>query len=673
MRVAQLILVAILTITAVAYPPAPAGGAPPAPAPRRLGPSPYSMEPRYFPETGHYISGRIRQYWEEHGGLAAFGYPLTSIFWDLQPDNDIRRVQYFERVRIEYVQGNAQPYDILLTLIGAEITADRRDEGPFLPAAPLHTPGTTFAAPTGHNLGGLFRQWWEGYGGLAQFGYPLSEEFRERNAADGHEYTVQYFERARFEHHPELAGTPDEVQLGQLGRERLARVGAPAIRVAPETAPPTGDDLPGYYLPPFPLIAERGALGANAYLLGPHDAGADEYNARTVGKLNEARLGWVRFQLVWRDFEPWQGHYDWLPLDTRIAAAHAAGQQILLSVVKPPAWASVPGRPGTFSEVTTPFYTMLTEVVSRYRGQVQAYEIGNEPNLASEVGGEVEIPRYFETVKAGYLAIKRTEPTAIVVLGSLLATGTDDPAIAVSAPTFLRKLYAYKKGQIRGLFDALGFHPASAINPPEAHFPGQPGSGVCPPGLGATAPCYRDAPDFYFRQVEDMRRIMEEHGDWAKQLWITEFGWDSCVGGPVPPGYEYCQLITEEEQAAYTVRAIAYARANWPWVGPMLLWNLNYATIPGIDPGQEMVGWSLLRADWSHRPVYEAVRQRQLPPPAAAQRYEQPHRAGTNRLLSSARADRTLIVGRQLPLSVLRASAEKSGGRWYRSTRAGSA
>jgi hypothetical protein len=133
MRVAQLILVFLLAVTTVAYPPAATEAAPPDPAPRRLGPSPYSMEPRYFPETSHYISGRIRQYWEEHGGLAAFGYPLTSIFWDLQPDNDIRRVQYFERVRIEYVQGNAQPYDILLTLIGAEITADRRDEGRSCP------------------------------------------------------------------------------------------------------------------------------------------------------------------------------------------------------------------------------------------------------------------------------------------------------------------------------------------------------------------------------------------------------------------------------------------------------------------------------------------------------------------------------------------------------------
>lgn len=114
-----------------------------------------------------------------------------------------------------------------------------------------------------------------------------------------------------------------------------------------------------------------------------------------------------------------------------------------------------------------------------------------------------------------------------------------------------------------------------------------------------------------------------------------------------------------------------YARANWPWVGPLLLWKLNYATIPGIDPGQEMVGWSLLRADWSHRPVYAAVRQLQQAPAPTTRRYEQPDRSGTIRPLSLTRAARTLVVRRQLMAP--RASAEKSGGRWYRSTRAGSA
>ncbi|HEY8601374.1 MAG TPA: hypothetical protein VIL85_23305, partial [Thermomicrobiales bacterium] len=66
---------------------------------------------------------------------------------------------------------------------------------------------------------GPFLAYWRAHGGLAQQGLPLSDEFEEINAIDGKRYRVQYFERARFEYHPEHAGTPHEILLGQLGRE----------------------------------------------------------------------------------------------------------------------------------------------------------------------------------------------------------------------------------------------------------------------------------------------------------------------------------------------------------------------------------------------------------------------------------------------------------------------
>ena len=52
-------------------------------------------------------------------------------------------------------------------------------------------------------------------------GYPLSEELPEISPLDGKVYTVQYFERARLEWHPTDAGSPDEVQLGLIGKQAL--------------------------------------------------------------------------------------------------------------------------------------------------------------------------------------------------------------------------------------------------------------------------------------------------------------------------------------------------------------------------------------------------------------------------------------------------------------------
>jgi hypothetical protein len=50
---------------------------------------------------------------------------------------------------------------------------------------------------------------------LAIFGYPITEEF----IVKGH--TVQYFERARFEHHPNTNPALWDVLLGRIGAELI--------------------------------------------------------------------------------------------------------------------------------------------------------------------------------------------------------------------------------------------------------------------------------------------------------------------------------------------------------------------------------------------------------------------------------------------------------------------
>jgi len=78
---------------------------------------------------------------------------------------------------------------------------------------------------TGKTMGGKFRQYWESHGGLAQQGYPISEEFTEVSDLNGKPYLVQYFERAVFELHTENAGTQYEVLLSQLGTFRYREKG----------------------------------------------------------------------------------------------------------------------------------------------------------------------------------------------------------------------------------------------------------------------------------------------------------------------------------------------------------------------------------------------------------------------------------------------------------------
>lgn len=168
---------------------------------------------RYFWETRHYVQHGFLAYWEQFGGLPVFGYPLTEEF----QENGLT-VQYFERARFEWHPGAVpERHDVLLGLLGNELTASRQTEPPFQPA----TAGTncTYVPETHHNLCAGFRAYWNQFGGLPNFGYPISEEFVENGI------TMQYFERARFEWHPGTWPQRYDVLLGRVGAEVLATRG----------------------------------------------------------------------------------------------------------------------------------------------------------------------------------------------------------------------------------------------------------------------------------------------------------------------------------------------------------------------------------------------------------------------------------------------------------------
>ena len=118
-------------------------------------------------------SGRFLAYWQAHGGLAINGYPISDEFTEVLEDGKAYTVQYFERVRMEYHPENAgRPTTCCSASSGDGSTrptppAPRRARHHLLRARP----GTTSAA--------RFRAYWEANGGLAQFGYPLTEEFTE--------------------------------------------------------------------------------------------------------------------------------------------------------------------------------------------------------------------------------------------------------------------------------------------------------------------------------------------------------------------------------------------------------------------------------------------------------------------------------------------------------------
>jgi hypothetical protein len=178
-----------------------------------------SAREQCFPETGYCVRDAFLAYWQTHGALPINGYPISGEFTEILEDGQPYTVQYFERVRMEYHPENAPPNDVLLGQFGRRL----RPADPPVPAIP----GATYFPETGHNVTrAAFIDYWRANGGLPQFGFPISEEIDE--VLGGQSYRVQYFERARFEWHPENADPQYQVLLGQFGRQILAGSGGAA-------------------------------------------------------------------------------------------------------------------------------------------------------------------------------------------------------------------------------------------------------------------------------------------------------------------------------------------------------------------------------------------------------------------------------------------------------------
>lgn len=179
----------------------------------------------YFAETGHHVPRTFLMAWRDFGGLPILGYPTTEPM-----ERDGRTVQYFERALMEWHPEHVGTrYEVQLALLG-NWTAEGRLDAPFQRMTPPRpggeSPNVRFFQETGHYLSNGFKKYWERNGGLPLFGYPISEEFEEGG------YTVQYFERARFEWRPEHRGTDFEVLLGHLGRSAAAAHGVTTAAVA---------------------------------------------------------------------------------------------------------------------------------------------------------------------------------------------------------------------------------------------------------------------------------------------------------------------------------------------------------------------------------------------------------------------------------------------------------
>lgn len=187
------------------------------------------------------------------------------------------------------------------------------------PPDPLNPPPLYFAQ-TRHYVYGVFREYWRSFGGLNVFGYPLTEQRLEGDL------WVQYFERARFEYHPEnkkvvgfdtldqvsqykllvlltrLGASLADAKTGGKGFPMPAAAGVPAgATVFPETGHSLSGKIAEYWWANnglsnfgFPLsepVQETSQADGKVYLVQYFERTRIEYHPENAGTPYEMQLG----------------------------------------------------------------------------------------------------------------------------------------------------------------------------------------------------------------------------------------------------------------------------------------------------------------------------------------------------------------------------------------------
>ena len=208
------------------------------------------------------------------------------------------------------------------------------------------------------------------------------------------------------------------VQTGETPGRVWLRVTVTGSGLKPQVKT-TSVRIPNPYRPTAPDNADipESGVPVTGSLFGSHPvAGTPDY-ASTV-RLWDTSTSWNRIERS-------RGTFTWGALDRAVAAAEAAGQEVLLVLGGTPEWAAIGPAPGSefagtgsSMPMTDPvlFEEYVRAVVNRYGGRIGAYQIWNEANISEFWRGTPELMA--DLTARAYAVIKKAQPGATVVAAS---------------------------------------------------------------------------------------------------------------------------------------------------------------------------------------------------------------------------------------------------------------
>lgn len=333
---------------------------------------------------------------------------------------------------------------------------------------------------------------------------------------------------------------------------------------------------------PAPILVTPGpsrTVTSEHPIVGVHTRLTDEVEEwkikRSLEMVREMGAPWIIEFFPWAYYHAEGGGFAWGHPDMVVRHAAAQGLTIIARLGLTPEWARPPDTPLTYLDAAAydDFAAYAAAFAKRYRGQVDYIIIGNEPNLSYEWGyRETTAVDYVDLLRVVYPAVKEANPEMTVLAGALAPT-LEPPGSpwGLNDLTYLDQMYA---AGAAAYFDGLAVHAYGLTFPPE------------------TAP----GPNLLnFRRVELARDVMLAHDDGETKIYITETGWNDHP--------RWTRAVRPGQRIQYTLDALQYAEANWPYVEVVGIWAFRFPA-----PVQSYMDYyTLVTPEFVQKPIYEAI------------------------------------------------------------------
>ena len=285
--------------------------------------------------------------------------------------------------------------------------------------------------------------------------------------------------------------------------------------------------------------------------------GADRQASLELAARSGATI--VRTVVIWSSIarsrpadstDPFDPAYRFDDLDELTRNAQTRGLEVLITIWGTPPWANGGRGPQYAPTAASDLRDFAQALASRYSGRYPGYPfvrffgIWNESNLSTflrpqfDATGRIVGPAiYARLAAAGYAGIKEGNAAAQVAIGETSSNGRQKHVAGLTdaiAPGLFAELVARADPKLH--FDAWAQHPYPfPVNRPPTQI-------VAWPNVTLTSLGKLEA------------ALDEGFGREGIPIWVTEYGNETRPGEP--------RGVTEEQQAAYLLRAIAIARRD---------------------------------------------------------------------------------------------------------------